>query len=517
MLLSTANNAGFPILSLLVFLPLAGALSLALLPRKHDGLYHAVGIFTSGMVLTLSAIVLFNYDSDWRVRAQGSAFQFADPAAEPAAWLPGGITFQIGVDGISAALVALTALLVFLSLIFSFGSIRERVREYVALMLVLETGILGVFVALDLFLFFVFWEATLIPMFLLIGVWGGKGRVYATFKFALYTLVGSALMLVAIVALTHFSGSRSFHLFDVLDAVPAAGFAPGLAMAFFLAFALAFAVKVPLFPFHTWLPFAHVEAPTAGSVVLAGVLLKMGTYGFVRFAIPLFPDAARAAVPWAMGLAIAGIIYGAWVAFAQTDIKRLVAYSSVSHLGVVMVGLFAMNVVGWTGGVLQMVNHGLTTGALFLLVGMLYDRAHTRDIDAFGGLWAYMPRFSVIFLIVMFASVGLPGTNGFVGEFLSLLGAFEARPIYGAAAAIGIVLGAAYMLWMYQRVFFGPASELSASMQDLGGRELLVLAPILVLIFWIGVAPGFFLEPIEIGGRAWIDYINGAAEFASLR
>ena len=517
MLLSTVNESGFPLLSLLVFLPLLGAASLMLLPRRHDALYHATGIFTSGAVLTLSAIVLFTFDTDWRLRTGGSAFQFADPAGRPAAWLPGGITYQVAVDGLSAVLVALTALLVFLALIFSFGSVTQRVREYVALMLVLETGVLGVFVALDLFLFFVFWEATLVPMFLLIGIWGGGGRVYASFKFALYTLAGSALMLVAIVALAHLSESRSFHFFHLLEAVPAARFAPGLAMAFFLAFAIAFAVKVPLFPFHTWLPFAHVEAPTAGSVVLAGVLLKMGTYGFVRFAIPLFPDAARAAVPWAMGLAIAGIIYGAFVAFAPTDIKRLVAYSSVSHLGVVMVGIFAMNVEGWSGGVLQMVNHGLTTGALFLLVGMLYDRAHTREIAAFGGLWSHMPRFSAIFLIVMFASIGLPGTNGFVGEWLSLLGAFQAGPVYGVLAALGIVLGAAYMLWMYQRVFFGPPSELSAGMRDLDGRELVLLAPILVLIFWIGVAPGFFLGPIEVGSSAWVDLIAGAAEFASVR
>ncbi len=517
MLLSTVNDAGFPILSLLVFLPLAGAASLAILPRRHDALYHGVGIFTSGMVLALSAIIMFNFDSDWRYKLGGSGFQFADPPDGGARWLPGGITYQVAVDGFSVVLVALTALLVFLALIFSFGSITLRVREYVALMLVLETGALGVFVALDLFLFFVFWEATLVPMFLLIGIWGGGGKVYASFKFALYTLVGSALMLVAIVAMTHLSGSRSFHYFDLLAAVPVAGFAPGLAMAFFVAFALAFAVKVPLFPLHTWLPFAHVEAPTAGSVILAGVLLKMGTYGFVRFAIPLFPDAARTAVPWAMGLAIAGIIYGSLVAFAQHDIKRLVAYSSVSHLGIVMVGVFAMNVEGWSGGVLQMVNHGLTTGALFLLVGMLYDRAHTREIAAFGGLWVHMPRFSAIFLVVMFASIGLPGTNGFVGEWLSLLGAFQVGAVYGVLAALGVVLGAAYMLWMYQRVFFGPAGEMSAGMRDLDGRELVVLAPILVLIFWIGIAPSFFLEPIEVAGSAWIDLVAGAAEFANAR
>jgi len=515
MLLETTNTAGFPVLSLTVFAPLAGALIVALLPRRHGALCHAIGMFTAGVTLVLSAILLALYDTRWRYIPNRSGFQLADPAGRPAEWLPGGITFQLGVDGIAVVLLALTALLVFVALIFSFGSIRSRSREFVVLMLVLETGMLGVFSALDLFVFYVFWELVLIPMYLLIGVWGGKGRVYATFKFVMYTLAGSALMLVAIVALVAASGSPSFHFFDVASALRTQPLEPWLQAALFGAFCLAFAVKVPLFPFHTWLPYAHVEAPTAGSVILAGVLLKLGAFGFLRYALPLFPDIGRAVVPWAMGIAIVGVWYAAWVAFAQPDMKKLVAYSSVSHLGMVMLGIFALNGVGISGGVLQMVNHGLSTGALFLLVGMLYDRAHTREIDAFGGLWRHMPRFSAAFLVVTFASIGLPGTNGFVGEWLSLLGAFSVRPVYGALGAFGVVLGAAYMLKMYERVFFGPASELSAGMRDLTGREMAALAPLLLLIFWIGLYPETFLEPIRSSATAWVDMIAGTAEFAA--
>ncbi|MEO8083780.1 MAG: NADH-quinone oxidoreductase subunit M [Ardenticatenales bacterium] len=546
MLHQTSNVLGFPLLSLTVFLPLVGALGLALLPRRHDALYLAWGVFVAAVTTVLAGILWLDYDSTWPFIAKSSNFQFADPALGPAAWLPGGMTYQVAVDGIAVVLVLLTALLALLALAFSFGSVRTRVREYVALVLIMETGVLGVFAAMDLFLFYIFWEAALIPMLLLIGIWGGKERLYAAYKFVVYTIAGSSLMLVAIVAAKGLSHATSFHYFDMIHAlaplpgmpVPAgiplplsgpipwivsalhvdAGLAVlGLRIAFFLAFALAFAVKVPMFPFHTWLPDAHVQAPTAGSVLLAGVLLKMGTFGFIRWAMPMFPDAAYVAGPWLVALALIGIWYGAWVAFAQTDMKSLVAYSSVSHMGLILVAILAIRPVGMAGGALQMINHGISTGALFLLVGMLYDRAHTRDIAAFGGLWSSMPRYSALFLVVTFSSIGLPGTNGFVGEWMSLLGAFQRNPVWGIFAAFGVVFGAAYMLRLVQRVFFGPPSDLSRTMPDLTLRELAILAPLVVLIFWIGLYPRAFLEPIESSGTAIVETMRqGLAEVVAM-
>jgi NADH-quinone oxidoreductase subunit M len=507
--IETTNALGLPVLSLTIFLPLIGALVILVLPRRHGALYHATGLFFSGTTLVLASILfrLFQWSpTEFAVRV---VFQFVDPPRQPLAWLPGGITYQVGVDGLSIGLFWLTALLSFLALLYSWSSVRHRPREYVALMLVLETGLLGVFCALDLFLFYIFWEVVLIPMALLIAIWGGAGRLYASLKFVIYTMAGSALMLVAIVAVGVISGAGTTNLLELLPAA-AVRLAPSTQAVLFLALAIAFAVKVPLFPFHTWLPDAHVEAPTAGSVILAGVLLKMGTYGFVRLAMPLFPAVATQAVPWIMALAIIGIWYGAWVAFAQKDAKSLVAYSSVSHLGIVMVGLFALNAQGMAGGTLQMLNHGISTGALFLLVGMLYERAHSRDIADFGGLWAQMPRFSGLFLVVLFASVALPGTNGFVGEWLALLGAFRSQMIYGALAAFGVVLGAAYLLWLYQRVFFGPPEAPEAELPDLTAREVLVLAPLVVLIFWIGIYPETFLGPIAQSSQAWVTLINAA-------
>lgn len=523
MLFQTTNALGFPLLSLAIFLPLLGAAVIAILPAKRDALYLAAGLFVSGIVLAIATILLVLYDPNWGTPLASlprqAVFQFADPATAPASWLPGGIGYQVAVDGIAVVLVFLTALLTFLALLFSLGFVRDRVRGYVIAVLVLETGVLGVFCAMDLFLFYVFWEAALIPMYFLVGIWGGAGRIYATFKFVVYTMAGSALMLVAIIAVALLSGTSSFHLFDLLYGLPRAGLSPSLQMLLFFAFALAFAVKIPLFPLHTWLPDAHVQAPTAGSVLLAGVLLKLGSFGFVRLAIPLFPAAAERAMPWLMALAIVGIWYGAWVAFAQKDVKSLVAYSSVSHMGMVMIGIFALNNIGLSGGVLQMVNHGIITGALFLLVGMLYERAHTREIASFGGLWKSMPRYSVIFLVVMFASIGLPGTAGFVGEWLSLLGAFLALPIYAVLAVFGVLLGAIYMLSMYLKVFFGESSSLSESMTDITTREVLILAPLVILIFWIGIYPAPFLTPIEASGAAWTVYLQEATEAvtASLR
>jgi NADH-quinone oxidoreductase subunit M len=380
-------------------------------------------------------------------------------------------------------------------------------------MLLLETGMLGVFVALDLFLFYVFWEAMLVPMYLIIGIWGGVNRVYAAIKFVLYTLAGSLLMLVAILAL-YFqhgaaTGAYTFDLPVLAQFVLPAGRAQNL---LFLAFALAFAIKVPMFPFHTWLPDAHVEAPTAGSVILAGVLLKMGTYGFLRFCLPLFPQASLAYAPWIFALSVVGIIYGAWVATVQPDIKKLVAYSSVSHLGFVMLGLFTLTPQGLVGGIIQMINHGLSTGALFLIVGMLYERRHTRLIAEFGGLWRVVPALSVLFLIVCLSSLGLPGLNGFVGEFLVLLGAFQVDRALAVFATTGIIFAAVYLLWMYQRVIFGEVTvEANRRLADLSPREWGVLLPVLLFIVWIGVYPATFTGPTEASVQALITQVQTKA------
>jgi NADH-quinone oxidoreductase subunit M len=384
------------------------------------------------------------------------------------------------------------------AVIGAYSAVEKRAREFYASLLALEAGMLGTFLATDLLLFYLFWEAMLVPMYLLIGVWGGPRRIYAAIKFFLYTMAGSVLMLVAILWLyslqRSFSGVSSFSL-DAFYALP---IAPAAQTWLFLAFAVAFAIKVPMFPFHTWLPDAHVEAPTAGSVILAAVLLKMGTYGFVRFAMPLFPIASIELTPWIVALAIIGIWYGALVAMVQPDLKKLVAYSSVSHLGFCMLGLWAMNTQGFTGSLLQMLNHGVSTGALFLLVGVVYERRHTRLIADFGGLWKPLPVFAGIFLVVMLSSIGLPGTNGFVGEFLVLLGAFRTNPWWAGFAAVGVILSAVYMLWMFQRVIFGPVThEENQRMRDLSWRERLVFAPLLILIFWMGVFPQPFIDRSE--------------------
>ncbi len=437
-------------------------------------------------------------------------FQFVARAA----WLPDwGIHYFVGIDGLSLFLVLLTTFLMPLVILASWQDIDRSIESYVFFMLFLETGMLGAFVSLNLFLFYVFWEVMLVPMYFIIGIWGGPRRIYAAVKFFLFTMVGSLLMLVALLVLYFLGYEQTGELnFDLVSApgsglrgvfdtlVPRAGEAPWWRTQtwLFAAFALAFAIKVPMVPLHTWLPDAHVEAPTAGSVVLAGVLLKMGTYGFVRFALPLFPHAAYQATPWILLLAVVGIVYGSLVAMVQSDVKKLVAYSSVAHLGFVMLGIFAFNAHGLGGGVLQMVNHGLSTGALFLLVGMLYERRHTRQISDFGGIAKPMPVFAAFFGLVTMSSIGLPALNGFVGEFLILLGAYLANPAMAVVATSGIVLGAAYMLWMFRRVMFGPLeSPENRGLIDLGLREKFVMAAIAVPMLWIGVYPETFLRRIE--------------------
>jgi len=402
----------------------------------------------------------------------------------------------MGVDGLSILLVMLTTFLTPISILSTWTAVEDRVKDFMIFFLLLEVGMTGVFLAQDLFLFYVFWEFTLVPMYFLIGIWGGPQRMYAAVKFFLYTMAGSLLMLLAILWLGIYQES-----FSVPDLIAKGGIPANIQMWLFLAFAAAFAIKVPMWPLHSWLPDAHVQAPTAGSVILAGVLLKMGTYGFARFNIPLFPEAAVKAAPWMALLAVIGIIYGAAVSYAQGDVKKLVAYSSVSHLGFVMLGLFALNPLGIQGGILQMINHGLSTGALFILVGMIYERRHTRDMDDFGGLWKVMPVYGALTLIVTLSSMGLPGLNGFVGEFTILLGAFGSKaigsPWYAGLAAIGVILAAVYLLFMFQKMFLGPVdNEENLKLKDLNWREIITLIPLLVLIFWIGLYPKPFFALI---------------------
>jgi NADH-quinone oxidoreductase subunit M len=475
------------LLSALVWLPTLGAAALLLLDRRDTRRLRQVALAVTTVTFAVSLLLWVGFD---RGR---TGMQFT----EQRAWIPGaGVGYHVGVDGISVLLVLLTTFLTPLCLLSAWSQVTTRVKEFLVAMCLLETGMLGVFVALDLFLFFVFWEAMLIPMYLIIGVWGGPRRVYASVKFILYTMAGSALMLLAILALYFMqpSGSASFDY----GAVMQLRIAPGLQLWLFLAFALAFAIKVPMVPFHTWLPDAHVEAPTAGSVILAGVLLKMGTYGFLRFGLPLFPDAAVRMAPVIGVLALIGILYGAWVSTVQPDMKKLIAYSSVSHLGFVMLGLFTFTPQGLVGGILQMVNHGLSTGALFLLIGMIYERRHSRLIADFGGLWAVVPVFSVILLVVTLSSIGLPGLNGFVGEFLILVGAFQWSRPAAVLGTTGIVFAAVYLLWMYQRVIFGDLRHAeNRQLSDLNAREIWTLVPILLLIVWIGVYPKPFTAVTE--------------------
>lgn len=482
------------LLSALIFFPLGWAFLGLFLPQGGDQkLQKSWTLVGSLAAFALSLLLVGAFDP------AGAEFQLL----EQADWIPVlGISYHLGVDGISLLLILLTTFLMPLVILGSFTAVEERTREYYFLLLALETAMLGAFCALDIFLFYVFWEAMLIPMYFLIGIWGGQQRTYAAMKFFLYTAVGSLLMLVAIFYVVYQHqvqfGSYSCSILDLYRLkLPGDGHfsVQGL---LFLAFALAFAIKVPLFPLHTWLPDAHVQAPTAGSVILAGVMLKMGGYGFIRFAFPLFPAAVVAYQPLFLFLGSVAILYGAWVAMVQPDIKKLVAYSSVSHMGYVIIGLFSLNTIGVSGSVYQMLNHGISTGALFLLVGMVYERRHTREIKDYGGIARVMPLFTIAFMIVTLSSVALPGTNGFVGEFLILLGAWKTNKLSAILSATGVVFGAVYMLWMFQRVIFGKITHAeNEKLSDLSFREVFVLIPLIIAIFWMGMAPQPFLSKME--------------------
>ena len=493
------------LLSTTVALPLLGALLLLLIPNRdgrNDATVRWLALVVSVAVFGITLALWAGFD------AASPEFQFV----ERRAWIPAfGIEYYVGIDGISLLLVVLTAFLTPIAFLSSWQSVERKVKEFSVFLLLLEAAMIGVFIALDLFLFYVFWDAMLIPMYFLIGIWGYDQRIYAAVKFMLYTMAGSVLMLVAIIGLGYLhsvaTGNYSFDLLRLLDLE----IAEPTQYWFFLAFAVAFAIKVPLFPFHTWLPDAHVQVPTAGSVILAGVLLKMGTYGFIRFAFPLFPEAAAFFAPWLALLAVVGIIYGALVAMVQPDMKKLVAYSSVSHLGFVVLGICAMNVQGFQGAVYQMLAHGVSTGGLFLLVGMLSDRRHTRLISEFGGLKKVMPRLSAAFLIITLASIGLPGLNGFIGELLIMLGGFRWDPRFVVAAALGVILSAVYMLWMVQRVFYGDVTNAeNAALPDLRPREWAGVVPLCAAAVIMGVFPTIFLKPMAPAVERVVERIQTA-------
>jgi NADH-quinone oxidoreductase subunit M len=486
-----------PILSLVTFLPLLGGLLLIFLPKERAREARVIALIFSLLTFLASLVVLIRFDG----RSGGPQF------VEHAPWLGRGIDYHLGLDGLSLFLVLLTTFLTPVALLSSWKAVESRVREFSFFMLLLETGIVGVFVSMNLFLFYVFWEAMLIPMYFLIGIWGGRRRIYATTKFVLFTMFGSLLMLVGIFVLyAHVSsagGAPSLAFQDLY----ALALPPKVQVWLFLAFALAFSIKVPLFPLHTWLPDAHVEAPTAGSVLLAAVLLKMGAYGFLRLGLPLFPDAVRLFVPALSVLAVIGIIYGGLMALIQKDMKSLVAYSSVSHMGLVMLALFSLNLEATEGALFQMINHGLSTGALFLCVGVLYERAHTRLIADYGGVSRQMPVFSAVFLVAMLSSMGLPGLNGFVGEILCFFGILAAHKVLAALAVTTGILSAAYLLWLFRRVMHGPVrNDNILGFKDMELRERLYLVPVVILMFWLGIFPGTVLRKAD---ASVVQYLKG--------
>lgn len=473
------------LLSLILVIPLIGALVILAIPGTRTKLIQGVALVTSAVCLLFTGYLYAAFDK------AVVTMQFV----EKFAWIPAfNINYYIGVDGLSVALVTLTGLLTMLAIVYSFN-ITLRIKEFFFWFLLLEVGMLGVFVSLDFFLFYVFWELTLVPMYFLIGVWGGPKKEYAAIKFFLYTLFGSLLMLLGILAL-YFNSTP--HTFDMLELINQARLLPlTMQIWIFLALYVGFAIKIPAFPFHTWLPLAHVEAPTGVSVILAGVLLKMGTYGIMRVSFPALPQATEWFMPFFIIIAVINIVYGAFCAMAQKDLKKMVAYSSVNHMGYCMLGMAAMSTIGFNGAVLQMITHGLITGSLFFLVGVIYDRAHTRDIDAFGGLAARFPVYAGLMIIQVMASLGLPGLAGFVGEFLCFLGAFEAWPYYVVVGTVGILVTAAFFLRMIEKVFLGPFNEKWAGLKDINFRELVAIVPLVVLTIVIGVWPKFCLDLID--------------------
>ena len=484
-----SNTAEFPLLSLIMFTPLVGAVLLLFVSKHSENTIRwiANGFAVLGFLVSLPLwFWLDQSNSDW---------QFV----ERLSWIPSiGAEYFIGVDGFSALLILLATLMGSIAILSSWTAITERVKEYYIFLLLLQTGMIGAFVSLDFLLFFVFWEVMLVPMYFLIGIWGSTNRLYSAIKFFLFTLVGSVIMLLGILAVYFYHHEvTGVYTFDITR-FHELNMPFDLQWWVFLAFFLGFAVKVPMFPFHTWLPDAHTDAPTAGSVILAAVLLKMGTYGFIRFSLPILPEATQAFVPWVVWLSIIGIIYGALVAMAQRDWKRLVAYSSVSHMGMVMLGMFALTPVGITGSIVQQINHGISTGGLFLLVGVVYERRHTREISEYGGLSKIMPAYAAVFLVMTMSSIGLPTLNGFIGEILILQGIFVVNKVWAAFAATGIVLGAAYMLWLYQRTMFGTVNNpKNEGLADLSLREFATFTPLLILAVWIGLYPKPFIDRLD--------------------
>ena len=504
-----SNAANFPILSLILFTPLVGAVVLLFVSKKQEDLIRWIANLFAFIGFVVSVPLWFWY------QPSGPQFQFV----ERMPWIPSvGADYFLGVDGFSVLLILLTTLMGTIAVLSSWTAIKERVKEYYIFLLVLQGGMIGAFISLDFLLFFLFWEVMLVPMYFLIGIWGSDRRLYSAIKFFLYTLVGSVVMLLGILALYfHYHDVTGVYSFDITK-YQAMSVPFNLQWWVFLAFFLGFSIKVPMFPFHTWLPDAHTDAPTAGSVILAAVLLKMGTYGFIRFSLPILPEATVASVWWVVGLSLIGIVYGALVAMAQKDWKRLVAYSSVSHMGMVMLGMFALNPVGVSGSIIQQLNHGISTGALFLIVGIVYERRHTREIAEYGGLSKVMPVYAAIFMVMMMSSIGLPTLNGFIGELLILQGAFIANIWWAVVAASSLVLGAAYMLWLYQRTMFGkienPKNE---KLPDLNLREIATFVPLIILAVWIGIYPKPFLDRLAPTVNAVVARVNPAYPAVALK
>lgn len=490
------NSLDYPILSTIIFLPVLGALLLTLISRSQESVIKWGALIFALLTFILSLPLFINFDKTTY------KMQFVERHDWISAW---NIKYYLGVDGISVLLVLLTTVSSILCILISWNSIKIKVKEFYISILLTCGAIAGVFCSLDLFLFYIFWEAMLIPMYLIIGVWGGPNRIYATIKFILYTLVGSVLMLVGIIFL-YFLAGRTFDLLELTTKT----YPYNVQFWLFWAFFSAFAVKVPMFPVHTWLPDAHTEAPTAGSVILAAILIKMGAYGFLRFSIPLFPDATKAMVPVMLTLSVIAIIYAGLVCLVQKDLKRLIAYSSVSHMGFITLGIFALNSQGIEGGILQMINHGVVTGALFMCVGIIYDRTHTRKIADYGGLATPMPIYASFFMVFTLAAVGLPGTNGFIGEFLTLLGGFTASKLAGVLASSGVIIGAGYMLWLYQKVFFMKINEKVVGLPDMDLREMAALAPLIALVLWIGIYPALFLDFMHPTVQHLLERVNVA-------